>query len=62
MSIHKITPFISDIKRFFKNNDLKGAIRTIGMILSEVKMTERFTLGVKSKSNTFILFLGYSRP
>ena len=58
MSTHKITPFISDIKRFFKNNDLTEAMQTISMILSEVRMTERFTLGVKSKCNTRYSVLG----
>ena len=58
MSTHKITPFISDIKRFFKNNDITEAMQTISMILSDIRMTERFTLGVKSKCNTLYSVLG----
>lgn len=51
MSIHKITPFLSDIKKFFKNSDMTAAMQSISSILSQVKMTERDTLGVCSKRN-----------
>ena len=51
MSIHKITPFLSDIKTFFKNSDMTAAMQNISFILSRVKMTERDTLAVLSKPN-----------
>ncbi|MYM11617.1 IS4 family transposase, partial [Muribaculum intestinale] len=49
MSIHKITPFLSDIKDFFKNSDMTAAMQNISSILGQVKMTERDTLAVTSK-------------
>lgn len=52
MSIHKVTPFISEIKKFFNNKDLTGAMQTITHIFSEVRMTDRSTLGIKDKCNT----------
>ena len=51
MSIHKITPFLSDIKDFFKNSDMTAAMQNISYILGQVKMTERDTLAVTSKRN-----------
>lgn len=51
MSIHKITPFLSDIKTFFKESDMTAAMQNIANILSTVKMTERDTIGVVSKCN-----------
>lgn len=51
MSIHKITPFISDIKTFFKNFDMTAAMQTISTIISGVRMSDRDTLGVYSKQN-----------
>lgn len=51
MSIHKITPFLSDLKTFFKNSDMTAAMQNISSILSQVKMTERDTLAVVSKRN-----------
>ena len=51
MSIHKITPFLSDIKTFFKNSDMTAAMQNISFILSRVKMTECDTLAVLSKPN-----------
>ena len=51
MSIHKITPFLSDIKTFFKNSDMTAAMQNISFILSRIKMTERDTLVVLSKPN-----------
>ena len=51
MSIHKITPFLSDIKYFFKNSDMTAAMKNISSILTQVKMTERGTLAVTSKCN-----------
>lgn len=51
MSMHKITPFLSDIKIFFKKNDMTGAMQTISSILSDVRMTEKATLAVVSKVN-----------
>lgn len=51
MSIHKIIPFLSDIKTFFKNSDMTAAMQNISFILSRVKMTERDTLAVLSKPN-----------
>ncbi|MGN1156398.1 MAG: transposase [Agathobacter sp.] len=51
MSIHKITPFLSDIKTFFKNSDMTAAMQNISSILSQVRMTERDTLAVRSKRN-----------
>ncbi len=33
MSIHKITPFLSDIKDFFKNSDMTAAMQNISSIL-----------------------------
>ncbi|MCM1139644.1 MAG: transposase [Muribaculum sp.] len=51
MSIHKITPFLSDIKTFFKKSDMTAAMQNIANILGSVKMTERDTIGVVSKRN-----------
>lgn len=51
MSIRKITPFLSDIKDFFKNSDMTAAMHTISSLLSQVRMTERDTLAVTSKRN-----------
>lgn len=51
MSIHKITPFLSDIKTFFKDSDMTAAMQNIANILISVKMTERDTIGVVSKRN-----------
>lgn len=51
MSIHKITPFLSDIKTFFKNSDMTAAMQNISSVLAQVKMTERDTLAVTSKRN-----------
>ena len=51
MSIHKITPFLSDIKDFFKNSDMTAAMQNIISILAQVRMTERDTLAVTSKRN-----------
>lgn len=33
MSIHKITPFLSDIKDFFKNSDMTPTILNISSVL-----------------------------
>ena len=52
MSIHKITPFISEIKKFFNNKEITEAMQTITGILSGIRMTEKNTLGVKDKCNT----------
>lgn len=51
MSIHKITPFLSDIQDFFKKNDITTAMQNISSILAQVKMTERDTLAVTSRRN-----------
>lgn len=51
MSIHKVTPFLSDIKTFFNNSDMTAAMQNISNILSSVKMTEHDTIGVASKNN-----------
>lgn len=51
MSIHKVTPFLSDIKKFFKDSDMTAAMQNISSILSQVRMTERDTLSVESKPN-----------
>ena len=51
MPIHKITPFLSDIKDFFKNSDMTAAMQNISSILAQIKMTERDTLAVISKRN-----------
>lgn len=51
MSIHKITPFLSDVKTFFKNSDMTAAMQNISSVLSHVRMTERDTLAVTSKRN-----------
>lgn len=51
MSIHKITPFLSDIKVFFKKSDMTAAMQHISSILSEVRMTEKDTLSITSKRN-----------
>ena len=48
MSIHKITPFLSDIKTFFKNSDMTAAMQHISSILSQVRITESDTLAVSS--------------
>ena len=50
MSIHKITPFLSDIKDFFKNSDMTAAMQNISSILGQVKMTERDTLAVTKQA------------
>lgn len=52
MSIHKVTPFISEIKNFFNNKDLTGAMHTIANIFSQIRMTDRSTLGIRDKCNT----------
>lgn len=52
MSIHKVTPFISEIKKFFNNKDLTGAMQTIAHIFSDIRMTDRSTLGIKDRCNT----------
>ena len=52
MSIHKITPFISEIKKFFNNKELTEAMQTITGILSGIRMTEKSTLGLTDKCNT----------
>ena len=52
MSIHKITPFISEIKKFFNNKELTVAMQTITGILSGIRITEKSTLGVKDRCNT----------
>ena len=52
MSIHKITPFISEIKKFFNNKELTEAMQIITGILCGIRMTEKGTLGVKDKCNT----------
>ena len=51
MSIQKITPVLSDIKKFFKNSDMTAAMQHISSILSQVRMTESDTLAVRSKRN-----------
>ena len=51
MSIYKITPFISDLKDFFKNSDMTAAMQHISSVLSGIKMSEKVTFGVKSKQN-----------
>lgn len=51
MSIHKITPFLSDIKDFFKNSDLTVAMQSISSILTQVRMTEHDTIALASKRN-----------
>lgn len=51
MSIHKITPFISDLKDFFKNSDMTAAMQHISSTLSGIRMSEKVTLGVESKQN-----------
>lgn len=51
MSIHKITPFLSDIKTFFNNSDMTEAMQNISNVLTRVRMTEGGTLGVVSKRN-----------
>ncbi|MDE6669558.1 MAG: transposase [Muribaculaceae bacterium] len=51
MSIHKITPFLSDIKDFFKKSDMTAAMQAISSVLSHVRMTERATLAVTNKHN-----------
>lgn len=51
MSIHKITPFLSDVKTFCKNSDMTAAMQNISSVLSHVRMTERDTLAVTSKRN-----------
>lgn len=52
MSIHKITPFLSDIKTFFGKSDMTKAMQNISQILNSVKMTERSTIMIESKSNS----------
>ena len=52
MSIHKITPFLSDIKDFFKNSDMTAAMHTISSVIAQVKMTERDTLAITSRYNS----------
>lgn len=52
MSIHKITPFLSDIKTFFNNSDMTAAMQSISNVLARVRMTEIGTIGVVSKRNS----------
>ena len=49
--MYKITPFLSEIKTFFKNSDMTAAMQNIASVLSQVRMTERDTLAVTSKRN-----------
>jgi len=51
MLIHKITPFISDLKDFFKKSDIKVTMQHISSTLSGMKMSKKVTLGVESKQN-----------
>lgn len=51
MSDYKVTPFLSDIKTFFKNSDMTAAMQNISRFLGSVNMTERNTIGVMSKVN-----------
>ena len=51
MSIHKVTPFLSEINKFFKKSDMTEAMHTLSSLLSGIKMTEKSTLGVESKQN-----------
>lgn len=53
ISIYKITPFISEIKKFFNNKELTEAMQNITGILSGIRMTEKSTLGLTKKRNTF---------
>jgi hypothetical protein len=57
MSVHKITPFLSDIKTFFNKSDMSKAMQNISSILSSVKMTERSTICVESKQNNIYKLL-----
>lgn len=58
MSIHKVTPFLSEIKKFFKNSDMTDAMSHISSTLSDMKMTEKSVLGVESKRNCIYKLLG----
>lgn len=51
MSYYKVTPFISDLKDFFKNSDMTAAMQHISSTLSGIRMSEKVTLGVESKRN-----------
>ena len=51
MSISKVTPFLSDIKTFFRNSDMTKAMHALSGILAAVRMTERDTITVRSKRN-----------
>ena len=51
MSMRKVTPFISDLKDFFKNSDMTAAMQHISSTLSGIRMSEKVTLGVESKQN-----------
>lgn len=57
MPTYKITPFLSEIKEFFKKSDAGTAMRHISDILSEVKMDEASTIGIKSKPNNIYRLL-----
>lgn len=54
MSIQKITPVLSDIKKFFKNSDMTAAMQHISSILSHVRMTESDTLAVEASGTVSI--------
>lgn len=51
MTICKITPFLSNIKIFFKDSDITAAMQNISFILARINMTERDTLALTSKHN-----------
>lgn len=51
MSIHKITPFLSDIKTFFNSSDMTAAMQNISNVLCRIRMTEGSTIGLVSKPN-----------
>lgn len=48
MSQYKITPFLSDIKTFFKS-DMTAAMQSISHFPGSGRMTERSTIGITTK-------------
>lgn len=51
MSTYEITPFISELKDFFKNSDLTVTMQHINTTLSGIFMLEKVTFEVERKQN-----------
>ena len=58
MSVYKSTSFLSEIKTIFNFFDMTAAMQNLSSVLARVKMAEKATLALQSKSNcVYTLFL-----